>query len=91
MERHRLGSQAFVPLDGAQMLLVVAPPGKLDPAAIVAFLAAPSQGINFRCGVWHHPLIALHCTSDFVIIDRAGEGDNHEVLTLAEPLAIDMP
>ncbi len=89
MERHPLGSQAFVPLDGAEFLVVVAPAGDLDPSAIVAFQCSPSQGVNYRRGVWHHPLIALHRQSDFVVIDREGEGENIVVDTIAEPLAID--
>ncbi len=89
MERHPLGSQAFVPLDGAELLLVVALEGELDPTAIVAFQGSPSQGVNYRRGVWHHPLIALHRTSDFVVIDREGEGENLNLETLADPLAID--
>ena len=88
MERHPLGSQAFVPLDGAQFLVVVAPEGELDPTAIVAFQGSPSQGVNYRRGVWHHPLIALHRESDFVVIDREGEGENLNLETLSNPLAI---
>ncbi|WP_170836170.1 ureidoglycolate lyase, partial [Pandoraea sp. ISTKB] len=26
--------------------------------------------------VWHHPLLALHEVSDFVVVDRGGEGHN---------------
>lgn len=91
MERHPLGSQAFVPLDGARLLLVVAPEGDLDAEAIVAFVGAPSQGVNYRRGVWHHPLIALHRASAFVVIDREGEGVNLNLERLAEPLVIDEP
>jgi ureidoglycolate lyase len=89
MERHPLGSQAFVPLDGSELLLVVAPEGELDPAAIVAFQGSPSQGVNYRRGVWHHPLIALHRASDFVVVERAGEGENLNLSTLADSLTID--
>jgi ureidoglycolate lyase len=89
MERHPLGSQAFVPLGGADWLVVAAPPGQLDPGAIVAFGARGNQGINYRRGVWHHPLIALDRISDFVVIDRAGEGTNLDIERLAEPLLIE--
>jgi ureidoglycolate lyase len=89
MERHPLGSQAFVPLGGAEFLVVVAPAGDLDPSAIVAFQCSPSQGVNYRRGIWHHPLIALHRTSDFVVIDRQGDGENLVLVTIREPLVID--
>lgn len=89
MERHPLGSQAFVPLDGAESLVVVAPAGSLDPAAIVAFQCSPSQGVNYKRGIWHHPLIALNRVSDFVVIDRQGEGENLELATITAPLVID--
>jgi ureidoglycolate lyase len=89
MERHPLSSQAFSPLAGEDWLVVVAPPGPLDADAIVAFRAGPDQGVNYRRGVWHHPLIALGLTSDFLVIDRVGEGANLEIERLAEPLLID--
>lgn len=89
MERHPLGSQSFVPLDGARLLVIVAPEGGFDPQAVVAFLGAPSQGVNYRRGVWHSPLIALDRESDLVIVDREGPGENLELITLAEPLTID--
>ncbi len=89
MERHPLGSQAFSPLAGADWLVVVAPAGPLDANAIIAFRARPDQGVNYRRGVWHHPLIALRVTSDFLVIDRAGEGANLELERLGDPLLID--
>jgi ureidoglycolate lyase len=89
MERHPLGSQAFAPLGGADWLVVAAPPGPLDSAAIVAFRAAGSQGINYRRGVWHHPLVALDRITDFLTIDRAGEGTNLDIERLDEPWLIE--
>jgi ureidoglycolate lyase len=89
MERHSLGSQAFAPLGGGDWIVVAAPPGALDPSAIVAFRARGNQGINYRRGVWHHPLIALDRTSDFLVVDRAGEGTNLDIERLAEPLLIE--
>jgi ureidoglycolate lyase len=73
----------------AAQLAVAAPPGRLDPGAIVAFRAARSQGINDRRGVWRHPLIALDRISDFLVIDRAGEGTNLDIERLAEPLMVE--
>jgi ureidoglycolate lyase len=89
MERHPLGSQAIAPLGGVGLLIVVvAPVGRLDPAAVEAFQASVGQGVNYRRNVWHHPLIALHRVSDFMVIDRAGEGENLMIEALAEPLEI---
>ncbi|PTB19164.1 ureidoglycolate lyase [Trinickia symbiotica] len=86
LERHPLGSQAFVPLAGRPYLIVVAPPGPLTPAAIRAFATRGWQGVNYKKGVWHHPLIALEAVSDFVVIDRGGEGHNCDEERLPESL-----
>jgi len=79
MERHPLGSQAFMPLSPTPFLVVVAPPSPAPRAeAIRAFRSNGRQGINYARGTWHHPLLALERTSDFLILDRGGEGENCE-------------
>ncbi|WP_281301554.1 MULTISPECIES: ureidoglycolate lyase [unclassified Iodidimonas] len=89
MERHPLGSQAFYPLSPRPYLVVVAPPGGFDPAAVVAFLARPDQGVNYHAGTWHHYSLALDETSDFLVIDRGGPGDNLDEVRLHPSLRID--
>lgn len=86
LERHPLGSQAFVPLNDRPYLIVVAPAGDLDPAKIRAFVTHGWQGVNYAKGVWHHPLIALGEVSDFIVVDRGGDGLNLNEQKLAEPL-----
>jgi ureidoglycolate lyase len=83
MERHPLGSQAFVPLSGRPYLVVVAPAGELDPDRIEAFLAGPHQGVNYAKGTWHHYSLALDAESDFLVIDRKGPGGNLDEFELA--------
>ncbi|MDX1730031.1 MAG: ureidoglycolate lyase [Aurantimonas coralicida] len=78
MERHPLGSQAFVPLQPVPFLVVVAPDRDGQPGEPQAFLAAPGQGVNYARNVWHHPLVSLSQTSDFVVVDRGGEQPNLE-------------
>jgi ureidoglycolate lyase len=85
MERHPLGSQAFVPLTQSpqdEYLVVVAPPGEFDASKLRAFLAHGFQGVSYARGVWHHPLIALHRVSDFMVVDRIGAGDNCDEISL---------
>ncbi|PLZ04099.1 ureidoglycolate lyase [Burkholderia sp. WAC0059] len=86
LERHPLGSQAFVPLGTRPYLVVVAPAGALDPAAIRAFVTRGWQGVNYAKGVWHHPLIALEDVSDFLVVDRGGAGQNLNEQNLPESL-----
>ena len=86
LERHPLGSQAFIPLTGTPYLIVAAPAGELDPSRVRAFVSDGWQGVNYAPGVWHHPLMALERVSEFIVVDRGGEGHNCDEQTLAEPL-----
>ncbi|MEL7028337.1 MAG: ureidoglycolate lyase [Pseudomonadota bacterium] len=88
MERHPLGSQAFVPLHHRDYLVVVAPPGPFDESALTAFHAAGDQGVNYRKGVWHHFLLALHPDTDFLVVDRIGDGDNLEEVEISDSAPI---
>ncbi len=79
MERHPLGSQAFMPLDNRPYLVAVAPDGPDGrPGEPLVFFATGGQGVNYARGTWHHPLIALEAESRFLVVDRGGEGANLE-------------
>jgi len=84
LERHNLGSQAFFPLRDCRWLVVVAPAGDFDPAGIEAFVADGAQGVNYRPGTWHHPLVALDGTTDFLVVDRGGPAVDCDEAHLAE-------
>lgn len=88
MERHPWSSQAFYPLSTRPYLVVVAPAGEFDASAIEIFLAQAHQGVNYFPGTWHHFSLALGETSDFLVVDRMGPGDNCEEITLPEPILI---
>lgn len=80
LESHPLGSQAFVPMSpDVSFVVVVAADPDTPPRA---FLARRGQGINYHRGTWHHPLIALGRVSDFLVIDRGGEGSNCDEVVL---------
>jgi ureidoglycolate lyase len=77
LERHPLGSQAFMPLLGNAFLIVVAPPGEVPLSGQVrAFVSDGRQGINYHRGVWHHPVLTLERRDDFLVVDRSGTGNN---------------
>jgi ureidoglycolate lyase len=83
VERHPLGSQAFVPLQPCKMVVVVAPPGDVvDAADLRAFVTRPRQGFNYHRGTWHMPLIAFAADDQFLVIDRGGDEPNCEERTL---------
>jgi ureidoglycolate lyase len=76
MEKHPLGSQAFMPMKETTFLAFVAPPGDLPEInKIKSFVIPPKKGINYKPGVWHFPLISTEDT-DFLVIDRKGDGEN---------------
>ena len=76
MEKHPLGSQAFIPMKETIFLLFVAPAGNFpDIKKIKSFIVPPKIGINYKPGIWHFPLISTEDTN-FLVIDRKGSGDN---------------
>jgi ureidoglycolate lyase len=83
VERHPLGSQAFVPLSGRPYLVAVAPAGDFDPAKLMVFRAKTGQGVNYAKGTWHHYLLPLEAESDFLVIDREGPGENLDEIELS--------
>ena len=92
LERHPLGSQAFIPLDRQRFVVIVAPAGDAPAAAAVrAFITNGLQGVNYRRGVWHHSLIVLDEPSRFVVIDRGGPGENCDLSALATAMELRLP
>jgi len=83
MERHPLGSQAFVPLQDRPWLVLVAADAH-DFASYRAFTATGRQGVNYARNTWHHPLLVLDAESRFLIIDRKGPGNNLEEVWFKE-------
>ena len=76
MEKHPLGSQAFIPMKQTTFLVLVAPEGnKPDLNKIEAFIIPPEIGVNYNPGTWHFPLIATE-DMNFLVVDRKGSGDN---------------
>ena len=77
LERHPLGSQAFMPLHEEQFLIVVAPPGDtIDPAPVRAFITDGRQGVNYAKGTWHAIQSVLEREGEFLVVDRGGAGHN---------------
>jgi len=76
MEKHPLGSQAFIPMKETTFLSFVAPQGEFPAISkIESFIIPPKTGINYKPGIWHFPLISTEDTN-FLVIDRKGEGEN---------------
>ena len=76
MEKHPLGSQAFVPMDETKFLVFVAPKGKKpNIKKIESFIVPKQTGINYNPGTWHFPLISTK-NMNFLVIDRKGKGNN---------------
>ncbi len=88
MERHPLGSQAFIPLHEHGFLVIVAPDMGGKPGEPLAFLTAPGTGINIYKNTWHGVLTPLQAPGMFAVIDRIGNGANLEEYWLDEEYII---
>ena len=76
MEKHPLGSQAFIPMKETNFIAFVAPLGdKPEISKIESFIVSPGIGINYKPGIWHFPLISTE-NMNFLVVDRKGAGDN---------------
>jgi len=88
VERHPLGSQAFVPLSKDPFLVIACKDNNGTPDIPQAFIATNWQGINFKKNTWHGVLTPLVDVSDFLVVDRGGEGNNLEEFFFDEPYVI---
>ena len=95
LERHPLGSQAFMPLSQHEWLVVVAHGNAAgdapDFSTLVCFKASGIQGVSYNRGTWHHPLLTLQASQDFLVIDRQGDGHNLDEVWHDGPAAIIHP
>jgi ureidoglycolate lyase len=92
MERHAFSSQAFLPVDVARYLILVAPHGAdglPDPARLTLFLAEGDQGISYNADVWHHPMTVLDRPAVFAtVMFLDGTHGDEEFVDLAEAVEL---
>ncbi len=90
LERHPLGTQAFVPLQPCETVIVVAPPAEdVNMSDLRAFVTQPRQGFNYHRGTWHMPLIALSVGDEFLVVDRGGSESNCEEIILDDVVMLE--
>ena len=88
MEKHPLGSQAFIPMKETTFLTFVAPEGeKPNLEKIESFIVPRGKGVNYKAGVWHFPLISTE-DMDFLVVDRKGSGENLVIENLKEEIIL---
>lgn len=88
LERHPLGSQAFIPMSPSRFLVTVADDDGGKPGRVRAFVARAGQGVNLRRNVWHGVLCPLDGSGLYGVVDRIGEGNNLEEYWLPAPILI---
>ena len=88
LERHRLGTQTFVPMGGARCMVLVALGDECpDERTLTAFAVAGDQAVTLRAGTWHHGLIAPQ-GGDFVVIERRAVSIDNELATLSTAVTL---
>ncbi|MBK5926233.1 ureidoglycolate lyase [Rhodobaculum claviforme] len=90
VERHPLGSQAFLPLSDDPFLVIVAEDADGQPGRPRAFLSAPGQGVNLLRGTWHGVLTPL-VDATFAVLDRVGDGVNLQEHRYGTPWSVAPP
>ena len=91
VERHPLGSQAFIPLAPFSFVVVVAPAGEsVEIGDLRALVTNGSQGVNYHKGVWHMPLIATESGQAFLVIDRVPGENNCGQVGLSESILLEV-
>ena len=89
MERHPLGSQAFLPMSEHPFLVIVAPDEGGKPGKPLAFITSAHMGVNYHANIWHGVLTPLSAPGRFAVIDRIGHGANLEEFWFEESYIID--
>ncbi len=88
LERHPLGSQAFLPMSGGSYLVVVGDDDGGRPTDLRAFVARPDQGVNYHRNTWHAVLMPIGHEALFAVVDWIGSQQNLEEFHFNEPITI---
>ena len=88
LERHPLGSQAFMPLHSDPFLVIVAEDVNGEPSIPNVFYTNGRQGININENTWHGVLTPIIAKCDFLVIDRFGPTPNLEEFILSQNIII---
>jgi ureidoglycolate lyase len=92
IERHPLTAQLFYPNRAGRFLICVfdaRPDGEPDTDSAHAFIGNAGQGVVYRAGTWHGPLVALDTQGDFLMqMCECGGPLDCEERTLESPLTI---
>lgn len=91
VERHPLGSQAFMPLSPDPFLVVVCPDEAGKPGFPKAFITRPKQGVNYATNIWHAVLTPIRREQEFLVVDRGGDGNNLEEFFFSQPYEVHLP
>lgn len=90
VERHPLGSQAFIPMSDAPFLVVVADDSAGTPINPKAFLTQRQQGINIHRNIWHGVLTPLKNAALFAVVDWIGKRVNLEEFVVDKPWLVEL-
>ena len=79
LEMHPLSSQAFMPIQKIDWLVVVANDnqGSPDLSSLKCFSVPGDVGISYNPNVWHFPLLVKKA-QDFLVIDRSSASDKNK-------------
>jgi len=88
VERHPLGSQAFIPMTGDPFLVVVADDADGVPQQPKVFLTDGKQGVNYGRNIWHGVLTPIIAQTLFTVVDYIGPLNNLDEYEFHTPYKI---
>ena len=84
LEMHPLSSPVFLPMSQTYFIVLVAPIDiKPNLNKIECFKIFNGDGVNFKSGVWHFPLISTQ-DAQFITIDKKDAEKNIEIYKFTE-------
>jgi len=90
VERHPMGSQAFIPMSKVKYLVIVADDDDGVPQEPKVFITNGNQGVNYKRNIWHGVLTPIVEQSLFAVVDYIGEHENLEERVYSTPYLIDV-
>jgi len=91
LERHPRTAQLIVPISAQDHLIVVCSnrsDGNPDLSTLGAFRLEADQGVVYKPGVWHHPIVAIGRESLFLVQSWQDGSDRDCEITAIDPVSI---